>query len=315
MSQAPEQLAQSASALADALAQHRDSLFAQMLSKLACAIFLVDRGGRILWVNSAFCSLTGYETEELIGRTPSLLRSGEQDKLFYSKLWATILAGDPWRGEVVNRRRDGSLYTAEEIITPLQGPDGRMQYFVALQIDLAPRQLEHNRQRYLAFNDALTQLPNRNQVDEQLAAAIARHEASGLRFALMFLDLDRFKAVNDSFGHHIGDLLLVAVAHRLTSAIRASDIVMRQGGDEFLIIAGELQQLGQAQTLAEQLIETLSQPFMLAGHQILVGASIGIAYYPDDGSDVALLLQRADLAMYAAKSAGRGCAVRYQGSS
>lgn len=314
MSQTPEPQEQAATALAEALSGHRDSLFAQMLSKLACAIFLVDRGGHILWVNPAFCALTGYEACELVSKTPALLRSGEQDKLFYSKLWSTILAGAPWRGEVVNRRRDGSRYTAEEIITPLQGPDGQIQYFVALQIDLEPRQQEHSRQRYLAFNDALTQLPNRNQVDEQLAAAITRHATSGKHFALMFLDLDRFKVVNDTYGHHIGDLLLVAVAHRLTSAIRASDIVMRQGGDEFLIIAGELQALAPAQMLAEQLIDTLSQPFMLAGKQIQVGASVGIAYYPEDGNDAVTLLQRADLAMYAAKSAGRGCAVRYQGS-
>ncbi|GAB3252778.1 diguanylate cyclase domain-containing protein [Chitinimonas naiadis] len=295
----------------DALNGHQHSLFAQMLNKLACAIFLVDPSGHIRWVNPAFCDLTGYDQETLIGQTPALLHSGEQDKVFYTKLWSTILAGESWRGEVVNRRRDGSHYTAEEIITPLLDANGKVEYYVALQIDLAPRQLEQTRQRYLAFNDALTQLPNRNQVDELLTQAIARHAASKTSFALMFLDLDRFKAVNDTFGHHIGDLLLVAAAHRLTAAIRTSDIVARLGGDEFLVLAGDLSDTSKARPLAEQLITSLTQPFMLAGHEIHVGASIGIAFYPDDGDEAALLMQRADMAMYAAKSAGRGCARQY----
>ncbi len=280
-------------------------LLARALEAAANAVMIADRDGRIVWVNDAFCRLSGYSREEVIGRTPGLLKSGKQSPEFYRGLWGTILSGRAWQGELVERRRDGTLWTASQVITPLLDGSGRVTHFVAIQHDVTASTLEREEIQRLAYHDSLTGLPNRVSFLESLDAAIARGAAEGRLLALLFLDLDDFKPINDALGHAAGDELLVAVAERLRAAVRKTDAVARLGGDEFAVLLSDVEHPDTAGALAGKLVDRIGQPYMLSGRRIEVGVSIGISMYPRDGATVDILLSRADAAMYAAKARGR----------
>ncbi|MBV8636147.1 MAG: diguanylate cyclase, partial [Burkholderiaceae bacterium] len=218
------------------LADDEQALLSSALTSIATAIFITDAAGHIIWANAAFCALSGYAKQEIIGRSPSLLRSGQHSDQFYAQLWHTIQAGKTWQADVIDRRKDGSLYTVAEIITPLFDTAGQITHFIAIQHDITDAKREFEQHKALAYHDSLTGLPNRLLFLERLDHAIARHNKLGKRFALMFVDLDRFKPVNDAWGHHVGDLLLIAVAKRLRQAMRRTDMLARMSGDEFTVI-------------------------------------------------------------------------------
>ena len=259
-------------------------LLAQALADAADPIFITDRTGHIVWVNAAFSERSGFSAQEAVGHTPSFLKSGSHDTAFYRELWQTILAGRVWRGEVVERRKDGSLYTAEEVITPLRDNKGTVTHFVAIQHDITLRKQEAEREHFLAYHDALTGLNNRVLFLDLVQQAISRSRDRSRPLALLFLDLDNFKQINDTFGHETGDRLLVAVAERLGAAVRkTTDAVARLSGDEFAILQTGLNDSQAALSLARKLLHSVSQPFVLEGRKVQTAASIGIAMYPADG--------------------------------
>jgi diguanylate cyclase (GGDEF)-like protein/PAS domain S-box-containing protein len=284
---------------------NQQDLLANALSSIADAVFITDRAGRIVWTNEAFSRLSGYAAHEALGRSPAMLKSGRQDAEFYRELWQTILAGGVWRGKVVERRKDGSLHTVDETITPLCDAAGNITHFVATLNDVTLRKKEGDREHFLAYHDSLTGLPNRALVLRLLEQALAHCARSGRRLAVLFVDLDHFKSVNDTLGHQLGDLLLVAAAERLRASVRKSDVVGRLAGDEFTVIQTDLVDSRPARALARTLVQALGRPFMLKDREVQAGASVGVSIYPDDGASPEELLQRADLAMYRAKEQGR----------
>jgi diguanylate cyclase (GGDEF)-like protein/PAS domain S-box-containing protein len=282
----------------------QQSLLAKALASTASAIFITDGAGQIVWINDAFSRLSGYGPEDAIGHTPAILQSGKQNYAFYTQLWETLLEGKVWQGEIIDQRKDGSLYTVDEIITPLFDQQGQITHFIAIQHDITQQKRLGEQDRHLAYHDALTDLPNRTHFLTMQQQAISHAKRTQHMLATLFLDLDRFKPVNDDFGHHMGDLLLAAVAERLRAALRQSDAIARFGGDEFAILLTSLPDTEAAVALARKLLDALARPFVLRGQKIEIGASIGIAIYPTDGEDPETLLMNADKAMYQAKYRG-----------
>jgi diguanylate cyclase (GGDEF)-like protein/PAS domain S-box-containing protein len=280
------------------------SLLAHALAAIANAIFITDDASKIVWVNDAFCKLSGYTAQETIGRTPAMLQSGRQDHAFYAQLWRTIRAGQVWQGEIDDARKDGSVYTVDEVITPLHDAEGAVTHFIVIQHDITQRKQQIEREHRLAYHDVLTGLPNRTALREAQQKAISQAQRKRHMLATLFIDLDGFKPVNDSLGHHTGDQLLAAVAERLRGGVRQVDTIARFGGDEFAVLVADLQDGAVAEALARKLLDALAQPFALRGRHVKISASIGIALYPADGEDPETLLMHADKAMYQAKCRG-----------
>jgi diguanylate cyclase (GGDEF)-like protein/PAS domain S-box-containing protein len=279
-------------------------LLAAALATMASAIFITDAKGTILWVNDAFTRLSGYSAPEAVGNTPAILKSGKQDRRYYNLLWETILAGKVWQGEVIDRHKSGKLYVVDEIITPLFDQHGVASHFIAIQHDITARAQETERERYLAYHDVLTGLPNRASFLHMLQLALAGARRDGRGLALLFIDLDRFKPVNDALGHHAGDQLLEAVGARLRASVRKSDVVARIGGDEFAVLLQDKFSPEIACKLADKLLRSLARPFMIGPHRVSIAASIGLAFYPEHGLGGVEMMINADAAMYQAKIRG-----------
>ncbi|MBI4184184.1 MAG: EAL domain-containing protein [Proteobacteria bacterium] len=269
------------------------------------AIIITDSEGRIEWVNRAFTRMSGYPVEEAMGQTPRMLNSGRQPRDFYEALWRTIRAGEVWRGELTNRRKNGTTYVVDTTITPLVDEAGRVTHFVAIQDDVTTRKAAEADIEFLAHHDMLTGLANRVRVFDDLQRAIARARRDKSALAVHYLDLDRFKDVNDAYGHEIGDFLIKDVAKRLKAHLRETDTVGRLGGDEFAVVQTGLADPRGASVLAGKVLDVLARPFVIGGHDIHVGASIGVTVFPMDGTDPNALMRNADLAMYRAKNEGR----------
>lgn len=270
-------------------------------------IVITDRDGTIEYVNPAFERITGYGRDEAVGGKPSLLKSGVHDQAFYQKLWATLLAGETFRGVLVNRRKSGELYYEQATITPLKDAQGRITHFISTSKDITEHMQAQERLQYLAHHDVLTDLPNRILFMDRLEQALIRAHWRQRIVGVMFLDLDRFKRINDELGHHAGDGFLRAAAQRLRSSVHERDTVARFGGDEFAILLEELAQPGDVPAVAGKILEALASPFALEGREFRVTASIGISLYPGDGEERTTLLRNADAAMYRAKEAGKNC--------
>lgn len=306
--------------------ESRLRLFEVAMNSVANGIVITDIDSNIQWANPAFMQLTGFSLEEVLGHKPSeFVKSGKHDPVFYQNMWETILSGKTWRGEVVNQRKDGSFYDGALIIAPVMEVDGTIQHFVAIQQDITDHKHAEAQISRLAFYDALTALPNRHLLNDRLAQAMAASKRSGCYGALMFLDLDNFKPLNDMHGHGAGDLLLIEVAHRLTSCMRETDTVARFGGDEFVVILGELdkdkaESAAQAGIIAEKIRNTLAEPCLLDikhedGAETTVehrcAASIGVALFINHEESPGDILKRADMAMYRAKESGRNMVYFY----
>ncbi|MBC7858571.1 MAG: diguanylate cyclase [Burkholderiaceae bacterium] len=275
------------------------------LAGVGNAVFITDPNGVILWANRALEMLSGYANADVLGKTPHLFHSGAQNLDFYQRFWNAIKNGITWRGEIVNRRRDGRRYTASQTVTPLLGSNGQVSHYVAILEDISERKASEERMHHTANYDALTDLPNRACFFDRLGQALALARREGQSGALLFLDLDRFKQVNDQLGHAAGDALLVGVAQRLREQVRESDTVARLAGDEFTVILPRLATLEAAAGIADKILDAIAAPFAIAGAELTIGISIGIALFPQHGETVEEVLNAADHAMYRAKKAGR----------
>ncbi|MBU1664402.1 MAG: EAL domain-containing protein, partial [Gammaproteobacteria bacterium] len=273
-----------------------------MFESTAEGVMLTDLKGHILSVNPAFTAVTGYSEAEAIGRNPSFLKSGRHTDEFYQLMWAELLATGHWQGELWDRRKNGEVYPEWLTISAVRDTNGAVQSYVGVFSDISHIKRSEAELERLAHYDPLTGLPNRILMHAQLNHALDRARRHKERVAIMVLDLDGFKTVNDSLGHPAGDLLLQTIAERLRRLLRREDTVARMGGDEFAVI---VEAIGNPGLIAEKIIRAVSEPVELDGHSALVTASVGIALFPDDGNDTTSLLQAADMAMYASKQAGR----------
>lgn len=272
---------------------------------VAEAIMVTDAETRILQVNPAFCAITGYAAEEAIGRTPAMMSSGRHDPAFYDAIAARLASEGVWQGEVWNRRKSGDLYVQWLSITRI-GTAEAPEAYVCTFSDITQRKAAEEQIRYRADHDALTGLPNRALFADRLSSAMASASRHGHRFALLAVDLDHFKAVNDRLGHLAGDVLLVEAAARLQACVRESDTVARLGGDEFAVILTEITGPADAEEVAARICASIARPFMLAEGEARLSASVGIAFGPNGDASVTLLQRRADRALYAVKHSGRG---------
>lgn len=281
--------------------QHQLTLLGSALSSANNAILITDRNGRIQWVNKALEALSGYNAKQLIGQNPRIFKSGHQDSSYYRHLWETISRGETWNSEVVEKRRDGQLYIVHQTITPIRDEQSNdITHFVSIQQDITLKKAQEERIYHMAHHDLLTGLPNRTLMTERLQQSILRAHRHHRPLAVLFMDLDKFKPVNDTYGHEAGDALLKQVAQRLLDGLRESDTVARLGGDEFVVILPDTTPEGVIE-VAAKLVNTLQVPFELDRGQVQIGTSIGIALYPQDGDDWETLLGAADKAMYEAK--------------
>jgi len=269
------------------------------------SIMITDMEGHILKVNPAFTRTTGYGAAEVLGQTPRLLRSDRHDTDFYERLFDALKIDGRWQGEIWDRRRDGTLFPAWESITAVRDGHNRPVRFISIFSDLTEKHMDEARIYHLAHYDALTDLPNRILFQERLEQGIVQSQRYGHMIALLFLDLDRFKHVNDTLGHAVGDQLLREVARRLAGCVREADTVSRLGGDEFTIILSEVHRPEDAAVVARKVLSALTEPVELQGNPLSVTTSIGISLYPRDAQDSTSLLQTADAAMYEAKELGR----------
>ena len=270
------------------------------------ALLITDGQTRIQDVNQAFCRITGYSREDVLGKTPALMKSGRHDAEFYGALWQSLLSNGAWEGEIWDRRKNGQIFPKWLSITVVRDEDGAIQNYIGCFSDISTRKAAEERIYHMAHHDPLTSLPNRVQLRIRYLHMLELQRRTGRRLAVMFLDLDHFKRINDSLGHPVGDGLLLAVVGRLRACLRDSDTLSRQGGDEFIILLGDLETGLDATVIARKLLAAMHEPFKVDEHVLNTSTSIGIAIAPDDGSDFDTLMQRADTAMYHAKESGRG---------
>lgn len=265
-------------------------------------IMVTDADKRIITVNPAFTRITGYSLDEVLYQSPSILSSGQQNKDFYKTMWHAIEQNGHWEGEIVNRKKDGQLLPELLSISRVLDRKGNVVNYVGLFLDISERWEAETRIQYLAHHDYLTGLPNRLLLVERATQALNLARRYNRRLAILFIDLDRFKPINDEYGHSIGDDILKIVAQRLLKNVRESDTVCRQGGDEFVILLPEFNDAASLENLAIKLRDEIRQPCQVNGYQLTVSASIGIASYPDNGDSVDAIIQSADTAMYRAKA-------------
>ncbi len=276
-----------------------------VMENTADGVMITDAQGLILSVNKAFTDITGYSAAEALGQTPSLLRSDRQDADFYRTMWETLAQAGIWRGEIWNRRKSGALYPEWLTINTVLGPGGEAVNYVAVFSDISAIKHSQAELERLAHFDPLTSLPNRTLFHDRLQHALERAQRYGQELAVLLLDLDGFKTVNDSLGHPVGDLLLQQAAQRFKECVRVEDTVSRLGGDEFAVILNNLEHGTDAILVVKKMLQALQQPFELNGTAALVTASIGIAIAPLDGDTPEALVRNADTAMYGAKEGGR----------
>lgn len=268
-------------------------------------IIISDPNGNVIEVNDTFLALTGYARDEVVGRNPRFLASGKQDKEFYRTMWQTLFDKGVWRGELMNKRKDGTLYVQQTSISAVQDQQGKVKHFIGMSSDISVLKQSQERLEQMAFFDALTGLANRRMLSDRLHQAIAQAQRTNRLLAVCYLDLDGFKPINDTWGHAVGDRLLVDAAGRLTDSVRAGDTVSRLGGDEFVVLLGNLAHIDECEVALERIREALCQPFVMAEGAAHLSASIGVTLYPMDGADPDTLIRHADQAMYIAKQGGR----------
>jgi diguanylate cyclase (GGDEF)-like protein/PAS domain S-box-containing protein len=280
-------------------------LAASVFSASAEGICITDADKTIISVNPALEAITGYSKDEVIGNTPKLFSSGRQDADFYRRMWKKIARDGFWRGEIWNRRKSGEVFPEWLTITAVRDDAGTITHYIGSFFDISERKQQEEAIRFMAHHDALTNLPNRTLLDDRIRQAIAKSRRNNTHTAVMFVDLDRFKLINDTLGHDVGDRVLERVAASLQSVLRETETVARLGGDEFVILIPELADIDRAVLIAKKVIAAISVPVALDQRTLHVTPSIGISVFPDDGADPQALLRNADTAMYHAKDRGR----------
>ncbi|MDX5993523.1 phosphodiesterase DibA [Ectopseudomonas alcaliphila] len=268
-------------------------------------VLVTDAEQRIVHVNPAFSRITGYSSEEILGQHPTLLKSGRHDAAFYHSLWHALQNRGAWSGEVWNRRKSGEIYPQWQCIRVIHDEQGRVSHYVAVFSDITALKRSQRELDYLAHHDPLSNLPNRLLFTERVAHALERSKLEELRGAVLLIDLDHFKHINESLGHNVGDLLLKGVGERLHQGLPSGSTLARLGGDEFGLLSENCADAAQAAELAQRLLRSLETPFRLDGHELYIGASIGISLFPEDADSVEQILRNADSALFKAKSSGR----------
>jgi diguanylate cyclase (GGDEF)-like protein/PAS domain S-box-containing protein len=286
-------------------AEEESKLAGMVYDNTGEGIVVTDEDNNILAVNRAFTDITGYSLEEVKGKNPRIFQSGHHDAAFYQAMWQTINTKGYWSGEIWDKRKNGEMHAKQLSINTIRNEDGSVHRFVALFSDITDKKKSEGLIWHQANYDALTDLPNRRMFRDRLEQEARKSQRSGRTLAVLLVDLDRFKEVNDSLGHDKGDMLLVDAAKRICSCVRESDTVARLGGDEFIIILSELDDMGSIDRAAQDIIGKLSLPYRLEPEEVFISATIGISLYPNDSMVLDDLLKNADQAMYAAKSAGR----------
>lgn len=267
-------------------------------------IMITDAEGTILYVNPAFTAITGYTEEEVRGKNPRLLKSGRHDAFFYRQMWESVRRTGQWRGEIWNRRKNGEIYPEWLTISAIKNEKGRITHYVAVFTDITERKRYEEQIKHQALHDPLTDLPNRRLFHDRLAHAIREAKETQRKVAVLFLDLDRFKNINDTLGHILGDELLRHVAKRLSSCVPREGVLARIGGDEFAVLLPALTARAEAERVAKDIVDRFTQPIALGERSLYVSISVGISLYPDDGDDCPTLIKNADMAMYCAKEEG-----------
>ncbi len=280
-------------------------LSSRVFSETHDGIFITDDNMNIVDINPAFCDITGYSREELIGQNPRILSSGKQRQAFYDGMWHEVKKQDHWRGEVWNRKKDGDIYIELLTISVLKDDQNNVVNYVGIFTDITKSKEQQEQLSFMAHYDPLTKLPNRVLFIDRFNQSIAHSKRTGNQLAICFLDLDDFKPVNDNYGHSTGDRLLVEVAKRISSSIREEDTVSRQGGDEFALLLNDIESFTQCEQTIERLHHALAEPYIIDGFHHKVSVSSGVTLYPDDNGDIDTLLRHADQAMYQAKLAGK----------
>ncbi len=307
-------MAKSFNLLVEKLEQATDrlQLFAKMFENSGEAILITDDKRNILTVNPAFEHITHFSAAEVLGKNPRILSSGKQSREFYGEMWEIIEVTGKWSGEIWNRRKDGEIYAEWLSIAAVKNNKGEVINYISSFTDITKRKEAEKRIEFLAHYDSLTKLPNRALFGDRLRRALLLADRNKYKVGLMFLDLDKFKEINDTLGHLAGDQLLQSVAERLRESVRASDTICRQGGDEFLILIEEIQSNVELTRIADKIMVAMSRPHLLGEHSRTVSFSIGAAMYPDDADNEETLIKHADRAMYQAKESGRNSFKLYE---
>lgn len=283
----------------------RLQLFAQVFNDAHEGIMITDTQGTIIDVNPTFCEITAYSREEVIGQNSNILNSGKHSPEFYLHIWQSLNEHDHWRGEIWNRKKGGEIYAELLTISALKDESDKTIYYVGLFSDITQIKQQQKTLELMAHYDVLTQLPNRILFADRFSLLSAHCKRSKTLLAICFLDIDNFKPVNDNYGHDAGDQLLIELAGRIKSTIRGEDTVSRQGGDEFILLLGELESFAQCEHMLKRILHALSQPYLIANHTHKISVSIGVTLYPLDDADLDTLVRHADQAMYQAKIAGK----------
>ncbi|MGK5068467.1 EAL domain-containing protein [Janthinobacterium sp. RT4P48] len=286
-------------------AEEKLRLSATVLEHIADGVMVVDAHGIIVTVNPAFTQITGYTEAEAVGRHSSLTRSARHDAGFYQAMWDELKASGFWRGEIWHQRKNGELYLEWLTISAVRDTHATTTHYVGVFSDITLIKESQEKLDHMAHHDPLTALPNRLLFHDRLQHALLRAARDDEQLAVLFIDLDRFKNVNDTLGHHVGDELLQKVAGQLTARLREGDTLARLGGDEFIVLLERIDGEYGATQVAEKLVTMFEQPFTVAGHELFVTCSVGISLYPDDALDLNMLIRNADVAMYQAKARGR----------
>lgn len=287
------------------LAEEKILLAGKVFENSGEAIMITDTDANILDINRAFTHIYGYEREEILGNNPRVLKSGRHEPVFYEEMWERLLREGEWQGEIWDRRKNGEIFPKWMSINAVYDEQGKTSHYVAIATDITKVKQTEERLYRLAHYDPLTDLPNRNLFHDRLDQGLKQARRSGRQLALLFLDIDRFKTINDTLGHGPGDQLLLLVAQRLTGVLRECDTVSRLGGDEFTIILPDTDTATGVALVAQNILETLSLPFTLEAQEIFISVSIGISLFPSNGQETGTLLKNADIAMYHAKESGR----------
>ena len=280
-------------------------LAATVFESGAEAVCITDASQRIISANRALCVMTGFTVDEMMGETPGLFRSGRHDRSFYQQMWLDIDQKGHWSGEIWNRRKSGEIYPVWLGISAVRDDGGLTTHYIGTAFDITERKSAEEQIRFLAQHDALTKLPNQTLLLDRIGQALNGLHRKECRAGVLLLDLDRFKLVNDTLGHDVGDRLLEQVADRLRQTLRETETIARLGGDEFVVLVPEVESIESLSFIARKIIDSLSVPYQLGETELQVTPSIGISVAPDDGDDPRTLMRNADAAMYHAKDLGR----------
>ena len=287
--------------------QERQRLAATVVDNTIEGVVVTDAHSRILSVNAAFTRLLGYTEAELLGKTPRVFKSGRHDQTFYEAMWSTLQQTGHWQGEIWNRRKNGEIFPEHMSLSGVRDPAGEITHYVCVFSDISEEKAQQQQLEFLAHNDALTGLSNRNWFGQQVEISVREAQGSGERFAVLLLNLDRFKDVNDSYGHATGDEVLKHIARQVQSALRPGDVLGRLAGDELAVVARHLRHSDGAAAVARHLIAAVAEPWRSPdGFEVVAGVSVGICMYPEHADTAELLLQGAHAAVYGAKARGRG---------